>query len=83
MLSKLLLASGDIGERSVTREQRSAHIQRKQCDYCQRSFGLILHRYFRMRFCTAGCLRAYQQRLDALTTTEARRFDLLVSRPAT
>ena len=77
------LASGDIGERSVTQEQRSTHVQRKQCDYCQRSFGLILHRYFRMRFCTTGCLRAYQRRLDELTKTEPRRFGLPVSRPAT
>ena len=32
-----------------------------------KSFGLMLHRYFRMRFCSANCLSAYQRRLDDLT----------------
>jgi hypothetical protein len=36
-----------------------------RCDHCQKSFGLILHRHFRLRFCTADCLTAYQRRLDA------------------
>ena len=38
-----------------------------RCDRCRKSFGLILHRYFRMRFCSADCLEAYQRRLDELT----------------
>jgi hypothetical protein len=38
-----------------------------RCDHCRNAFGLILHRYFRMRFCSADCLSAYQRRLDDLT----------------
>ena len=41
-----------------------------RCDHCRKSFGLILHRYFRMRFCSADCLDAYQRRLDDLTMME-------------
>ena len=43
------------------------HVERMRCDHCRKSFGLILHRYFRMRFCSADCLSAYQRRLDDLT----------------
>ena len=35
-----------------------------RCDYCRKPFGLVVHRYFRMRFCSLGCLKAYQERLD-------------------
>jgi len=41
-----------------------------------KSFGLILHRYFRMRFCSADCLSAYQRRLDGLTMIKIRTLEL-------
>ena len=47
--------------------RRLPHGEPMRCDYCRKSFGLILHRYFRMRFCSADCLSAYQRRLDDLT----------------
>ena len=47
--------------------RRSPHPEPMRCDHCRKSFGLILHRYFRMRFCSADCLKAYQRRLDELT----------------
>jgi hypothetical protein len=34
-----------------------------RCDYCRGKFGLIVHRYWQMRFCSAVCTQAYQQRL--------------------
>ena len=45
------------------------HSKPMRCDQCRKSFGLILHRYYRMRFCSADCLEAYQRRLDDLTIT--------------
>jgi hypothetical protein len=47
-----------------------------RCDHCRKSFGLILHRYFRMRFCSADCLSAYQRRLDGLTMIKIRSLEL-------
>jgi hypothetical protein len=35
-----------------------------RCDHCRRSLGLIVRRYWHMRFCSAGCMQAYQQRLQ-------------------
>jgi hypothetical protein len=39
----------------------------------------MLHRYFRMRFCSADCLEAYQRRLDELTMMKIQRVDLSLS----
>ena len=47
-----------------------------RCDHCRKPFGLVLHRYFRMRFCSSDCLKAYQQRLDKLTRVKIERLDL-------
>lgn len=38
-----------------------------RCDYCRGKFGLIVHRYWRMRFCSAPCAHAYQERLHGET----------------
>jgi hypothetical protein len=37
---------------------------RVRCDHCRRPLGLIVRRYWHMRFCSAGCMQAYQQRLQ-------------------
>ena len=47
-----------------------------RCDHCRKPFRLVLHRYFRMRFCSPSCLKAYQQRLDKLTRVKIERLDL-------
>jgi hypothetical protein len=52
-----------------------------RCDHCRKSFGLILHRYFRMRFCSADCLNAYQRRLDGLTMVKIRSLELTDALP--
>jgi hypothetical protein len=38
-----------------------------RCDHCRGNLGLIIHRYWRMRFCSAACRQAYQQRLHGET----------------
>jgi hypothetical protein len=35
----------------------------QHCDHCRRPLGLMAHRYWRMRFCSAVCVQAYQHRL--------------------
>jgi hypothetical protein len=35
-----------------------------RCDHCRGPLGLMVHRYWRMRFCSAGCVQAYQRRLQ-------------------
>ena len=47
-----------------------------RCDHCRKPFGLVVHRYFRMRFCSLGCLKAYQERLDKLTRIKIEHLDL-------
>jgi hypothetical protein len=53
-----------------------SHASPMRCDHCRKSFGLILHRYFRMRFCSADCLAAYQDRLSDLTMVKIRCLEL-------
>jgi hypothetical protein len=56
-------------------ERRLPHGEPMRCDHCRKAFGLILHRYFRMRFCSADCLSAYQRRLDDLTMIKIQSLD--------
>jgi hypothetical protein len=56
--------------------RRSPHPEPMRCDHCRKSFGLILHRYFRLRFCSADCLKTYQGRLDELTMMKIQHADL-------
>src|SRR4029077_13801926 len=80
-LRKVLAVSrcviGDIrGTLMESQGRRSPHPEPMRCDHCRKSFGLILHRYFRMRFCSSDCLKAYQRRLDELTTMKIQHIDL-------
>jgi hypothetical protein len=61
---------------STDENARRSHPEPMRCDHCRKSFGLILHRYFRMRFCSADCLSAYQRRLDGLTMIKIRSLEL-------
>jgi len=36
----------------------------------------MLHRYFRMRFCSGDCLDAYQRRLNELTMMKIQDIEL-------
>jgi len=57
-------------------QARRSQPEAMRCDHCRKPFGLILHRYFRMRFCSADCLTAYQGRLDDLTVIKIRCLEL-------
>jgi hypothetical protein len=46
-----------------------------RCDYCRGKFGLIVHRYWRMRFCCTTCADAYQQRLHGETRAKIGRLN--------
>jgi hypothetical protein len=48
-----------------------------RCDHCRKSFGLIIHRFWRMQFCSADCLTAYQRRLDKETMAKNRWIDIV------
>jgi len=66
---------GDMGVIMERQGRRAPHSEPARCDHCRKSFGLILHRYYRMRFCSDDCLRAYQRRLDDLTMTRIQCVD--------
>lgn len=54
-----------------------------RCDYCRGKFGLIVHRYWHMRFCSTACTQAYQQRLLDETKAKIRDLaDAAVAKPA-
>jgi len=47
-------------------------LPRRRCDFCRRRLGLIIHQYYRMRFCCEAHMRAYQQRLTDDTFVKIR-----------
>ena len=66
--------SGPVMDRNpVTPDRRPM-----RCDHCRKPFRLVLHRYFRMRFCSPGCLKAYQERLNKLTCMKIEQIDPVV-----
>jgi hypothetical protein len=46
-----------------------------RCDHCRGDLGLGAQRYWRMRFCSEGCKKAYQRRLDVSTRDKIGRLD--------
>jgi hypothetical protein len=46
-----------------------------RCDHCRKPFGLIVHRFWRMRFCSTDCLAAYRRRLGEETIAKIRWLD--------
>jgi hypothetical protein len=45
------------------------------CDYCRGKLSFNLHRYWRMRFCSAACMNAYRQRLYPHTRQKIYELD--------
>ena len=43
-----------------------------RCDHCRGSLGLVAQQYWRMQFCLANCVEAYQSRLDDETKAKIR-----------
>jgi hypothetical protein len=54
-----------------------ASIVKCRCDYCGGHLGLIVNRYYRMRFCCEGHMSAYKQRLTTETRAKIRQLELL------
>ena len=52
-------------------------IVKYRCDYCGGHLGLIVDRYYRMRFCCKAHMSAYKQRLTMETRTKIRQLELL------
>ena len=46
-----------------------------KCDHCRGSVGPNVYRYWRMQYCSAGCLQAYQRRLDTETVGKIGRLE--------
>jgi len=47
-----------------------------RCDYCGGHLGLIVDRYYRMRFCCKAHMSAYKQRLTMETRAKIRQPDI-------
>jgi hypothetical protein len=47
-----------------------------RCDQCRRLLVFRMHRYWRMRFCSASCMSAYQQRLTPETRQKILKLDI-------
>jgi hypothetical protein len=47
---------------------------RLRCDHCRGNLGVVVHRYWRMRFCSPACRCAYERRLNEDTKAKIRRL---------
>jgi hypothetical protein len=47
-----------------------------RCDHCRESLGLVVHRYWRMRFCSRDCVDDYRRRLDEETTIKIQAINI-------
>jgi hypothetical protein len=45
------------------------------CDHCHEKLRFPVHRYWRMRFCSAACMNAYQKRLSPDTQQKIYEID--------
>jgi hypothetical protein len=52
-----------------------ASVSTLHCDHCRWEIRVRVHRYWRMCFCSAACMTAYQQRLAEETKMKIRRLD--------
>ena len=34
------------------------------CDFCRGKLGLLVHRYWHMRFCSSSCVQGYERQRD-------------------
>lgn len=50
-----------------------ATVMKVCCDFCRGKLGLMVHRYWRMRFCSSACVHGYEQRVDE-TKAKIRRL---------
>ena len=45
------------------------------CDNCRGKLSVRVHRYWRMRFCSAACMNEYQRRLSPDTRQKIYKID--------
>ena len=57
--------------------QTSENTVKYRCDYCGDHLGLIVDRYYRMRFCCKAHMSAYKERLTMETRAKIRQLELL------
>ena len=50
------------------------------CDHCRGKLRFPVHRYWRMRFCSATCMNAYQKRLSQ--DTQQKIYEINGYRPS-
>jgi len=41
-----------------------AKLMKVRCDYCRGRLGLLVHRYWHMRFCSSACAQDYERQRD-------------------
>jgi hypothetical protein len=46
-----------------------------RCDHCREEFGIRIHCYWHMHFCSSACLTAYQQRLAPKTKVKISQLE--------
>src|SRR5262245_10195675 len=46
-----------------------------RCDHCREEFGIRVHRYWHMHFCSSACMTAYQPRLAAETKVKISQLE--------
>jgi hypothetical protein len=59
---------------SVGDRERAAFRLTRKCDFCGGHLGLMIHRYYRMRFCCEGHMAAYRGRLTEETRAKIQRL---------
>jgi hypothetical protein len=47
-----------------------------RCDHCRADLGFRVQYYWRMRFCSANCVGAYQKRLSAAAQEKIAKLDV-------
>jgi hypothetical protein len=46
-----------------------------RCDHCREEFGIRVHRYWHMHFCSSACMTAYQRRLAPETKVKISQLE--------
>jgi hypothetical protein len=59
---------------SVGDGERASFRSTRRCDFCGGHLGLIIHRYYRMRFCCESHMAAYRERLTEETRAKIQRL---------
>jgi hypothetical protein len=62
---------------AISGDTKSSTNVKYRCDYCGGHLGLIVDRYYRMRFCCKAHMSAYKQRLTMETRAKIRQLELL------